>query len=703
MEKGFKKILVVVCVLFMIPVASWSAEAEKEELVKVESVTVTANKIEEDLQDIPQSITVISEDVLEEKGIKNIADVIREIPNMVSSSNSHGNEVNFRGLNSSHFTSNNPVVIYIDGVPYTTTYGFDASLANVERVEVLRGPQGTLYGKDAIGGVINIVTKDPDNKWHGKVGAEYGSFNSMRGLFNLSGPLLKDSLYMGINGQYQQDDGWIENIHSGMDNNANDKKEQRINGFILFKPTDQLSAKLSLSNDNTVQDFINGYALPGGTDISVFNRDDAENVDFDVPTRQESDSFSQSLNLIYDFKALTLTSVTTHRELDTKSIFDADLSNNPLWDGLIQFKTTERDAWNQELRLSSNNKDGFRWVGGVYYDKEELNQGPCGMQFPTAGGNYEMNSENQVDSNTKAIFGQVIWPVGRGFELTLGGRYQRIEKEIDSDTYYIPVGTTGAPMYSYQAEKTWNVFLPKIALAYGINNAWTTYVSYSEGYMPGGFNVFAMAGTPDDNSFEPQRSSNYELGIKGSLDRLQVALSLFYMDIEDTHVFKSVGTMYLTDNAKKAHSQGAELELTYRLTDTIELTGAAGIIQAEYDDYDAGGGVNYDGEKMQNTPSHTLSLGVAYFHPDGFYSRLDMKNQGSIHYNDGANNTMVKEDGYTTFDTKIGYKINNWDFYVYGKNLTDTEYINSFMSGSRTSMVELGDPRTVGIGVTYRF
>jgi len=282
-----KKIVPLICwtafILLIRPWASWAGDTGKDASVNLDSIVVTANKIEENMKDVPQSITVIDEYILEEKGIKNIADVIGEIPNM-RISHDHGNSVNFRGLNASMFTSNNPVVIYIDGIPCADKFGFDASLANVERIEVLRGPQGTLYGKDAIGGVINIVTQDPDNVFRGKAEAEYGSFNFMRGMFNINGPLIRDTLYMGINGQYQRDDGWIENTHAGMDEAADEDEDRRISGYLLYKPTDRLRARLTFSNDYSKEYWMEGYGLPGGSSISDFNRDDAEQVDFDMPT-----------------------------------------------------------------------------------------------------------------------------------------------------------------------------------------------------------------------------------------------------------------------------------------------------------------------------------------------------------------------------------------------------------------------------------
>ncbi len=128
-----------------------------------------------------------------------------------------------------------------------------------------------------------------------------------------------------------------------------------------------------------------------------------------------------------------------------------------------------------------------------------------------------------------------------------------------------------------------------------------------------------------------------------------------------------------------------------------------GIIDAEYDDYDAGGGVIFDGEKIQNTPAYTAGLGVAYLHPKGFHSWLDMKNQGEIYFYDDANKAMVKEDVYTIIDAKIGYQFNAWNFYVFGKNLTDEEYVTDFISNTMVALACFGEPRTVGVGVRYRF
>ena len=668
--------------------------------MEMETVTVTANKMEEDLQEVPQSITVIDDEILKEKGIVDIPAVINEIPNMNSTTS---NTVNFRGLNHSTFTSNNPVVIYIDGVAYSNSDGFDASLVNAERIEVLRGPQGTLYGKDAIGAVIKVVTKEPENQWHGNIGTEYGSYNDIEGSFNVNGPLIQDKLYLGLNSRYQQDDGWITNDYTG-DDDATRSSLHNLGGFLLYTPNDRFTAKVVLSDDYSEEYGVNGYAAAGGVDASEFNRDDAEHISYDEETYSETESMAQSLHLKYGFDSVTLSSTTTHRDVESEGFGDRDCMADNSWDGLIWFSEKGTDTWTEELRLSSNNTEGVRWVAGAYFDTEDVDKGPYGIQSYRNGSKYEMNFESVTESETLAVFGQTMIPLGERFELTLGARYQRIDKEMDLDYYYDQVGISSDPIYSLQADETWDVFLPKAALSYRLNDSWTTYASVAQGYMPGGFNYSAYTGSAKDNTFDPQRSTNYEIGVKGEFNRVRFAAAIFYMDIEDIHIFKydSQSTLYVTDNAGGAHSLGAELELVYFLTDSIELTAALGIIDAEYDDYNTGTLV-YDGESIENTPSHTARIGAAYFHPNGFYARGDILSVGKVPYYDTAQSEFRQRDSYITADVKIGYRFKGYDIYAYCNNLTDEEYMTNFNSNFVKSIAYYGDPRTFGIGVRYSF
>lgn len=685
-----------------VPTMSWCSEEESGDTMEMPEMIVTANKIEEDVQDVPQSITVIDDEVLKEKEIKDVAGIISEIPNMNYTS-SYAGQVNFRGLSTSLLTSNNPVVIYIDGVPSTNQYGYDASLVNAERVEVLRGPQGTLYGKDAIGGVIKVVTKEPENEWYGSIGAGYGSYNDMEGSLNVSGSLIEDKLYLGLNGRYQQDDGWITNDYTG-DDEFNKSSLYNLGSYLLYTPTDRFTAKLTLSNDYSEIYGITGYGLPSGTRASEFDRDDAEHSSFDEDFVEETEAMAQSLHLKYEFDSVTLTSTTTHRDVETDGINDRDAQANTSYDGLIGFSATDSETWTEELRLSSNNTEGVRWVTGAYFDIEDIKKGPDGIQMSFSGNDYEMSYRSKTESETQALFGQIMIPFLDSFELTLGARYQRIDKEMDLDTYYGLVGAGSDLIYSIQPDETWDVFLPKVALSYKLNDTWITYASVAKGYMPGGFNFYASSGSEEDISFGPEQSINYEIGAKAEFARARLAAAVFYMDIDGIQISKYDNEidMWVTDNAGGAYSLGAELELTYFLTDSIELTAALGIIEAEYDDYDTGT-VDYDGESISGTPSHTARIGLAYYHPNGIYARGDVRSQGEVPYYDSSNNEFDELDSYITADVKVGYRFNGYDIYAYCNNLTDEEYITSFQTASMKAVVSYGDPRAFGIGACYNF
>ena len=655
---------------------------------KLDSVTVTANKIEENIQDVPQSITVIDEQMIEQKGIKSVDDIIKQIPNMYIDS-SFGGAMNFRGLNTSFFTFNNPMVVYIDGIATSDTNSFNVSLENVERIEVLRGPQGTLYGKDAIGGVINIITKEPTNTPSGSIGVEYGSNNYMKGAFNLNTPIIKDKLFFNLNGEVNSDDGWITNTYNN-DDKAAKESEKRFSTSLLYKANDNLSAKLVLKKDELKKYWGNYDRTTSAASLSQFSRSSAENANYDVFTLKKNDIDSQAINIKYEDDKYTIDSITTHKKSDLDTEFDLDFTSGTFYDGFNMVRDMEVDTYAQELRVSNNANDGeLKWIGGVYFDDDEVTYDPYSLAV--------YNYVSTINSNTKAAFGQTMIPITDKSELTLGARYQRVSKDIDFDYYVSDTRSSG-----YNADKTWNTFLPKAALSYKLSEKFTPYVSISKGYMPGGFNTMASSTDPSVNTFEAQKSTNYEVGIKGLIEDFSFSATIFRMDIKDIQVYRQISGVYYTDNADKAHSQGIEFDFRYLPNDIWELNGAFGLIDTEYDSYDKGD-YDFSGNKIEQTPSHTANLGLVYNDPSGFYTNVDIKNQGALYFYDDLQKKFLKNDDYTLVNVKTGYKFLDWDIYGYIKNLTDEEYLTFYQSNSTVSLATYGDPRSFGLGAKYKF
>lgn len=703
--------------ILLIIACALSLQTHAQETIILDEIIVTANKLDEDIDKVSQSITVIDKVMLEERRITNIDKLIQQIPNMTTVIGSTGSEVNVRGINASAFTRNNPAVLYVDGIPTSSRYAYNIPLVDVERVEVLRGPQGTLYGKDSIGGVINIVTKQPGEHWQGQIGAEAGSFNKQRLTFNANGAVSPGLFSVGVWGELTKDEGWIENTNASLDDKANDEESNRLGINLLLTPTDNFSARLQLMHEKDNKGFIDGSTTDTAEAFNQAERSDFEKINYDEDTFFETKTDSQGLYLEYLSGFGNIESITTHRKNDVDVRTDIDYSSGKSTffpgvgvvslNGGFNFEDLSIETITQELRWSHELASGLRWVTGLYFEQEETNYDRFGSQF--AGSDFTNISENSSD--TQAIFGQITLPLASSIELALGGRYQEIKKDIDLDYYLTPVVggnvTLGAPTVELKTEKTWSKFLPKIALSYYFNDDWTAYTNISTGYMPGGFNIAANNTNEANNSFEPQQSLNYEIGTKGRLldDRMFLSAVMFYMDIEDIHAFSfSLTDMsFRTFNVEKARSYGLEIEMDFIVNESWQLNAALATVNAEYrsDHSDLFGTTIEAGNNIERTPSYSVNIGGQYNHSSGVYGRVDLVNYGKMYF-DSAN--TLKEDGYTVVNLKTGYQADAWEVYAYVNNLTDSDYKTyGALYPYGGPIVNFGDPREFGIGAKYRF
>lgn len=283
----------------------------------LEQVEVTANKISENLKDVPQSVSAISAAEFEERGVKNVEELVKNIPN-TSGVGGMYEGISTRGLNPSVYTSSNPITVYVGGVPQSNKDAAYIPLTNIERIEVLRGPSSAIYGKDSIGGVINMVLKEPDNEWSGSVGAEYGSHNSMLGLFEASGALVEDKLFLGLNGSASKEDGWIVNDINGK--TANDKKNYNFGLNLKIVPIERLSIKIFGDFFHRQDDSLDELLIPK-TELNRISRSEARHINLETPARVKQTSASGALHIKYELDSFDVTSATTYRHAKKDGLY----------------------------------------------------------------------------------------------------------------------------------------------------------------------------------------------------------------------------------------------------------------------------------------------------------------------------------------------------------------------------------------------
>lgn len=664
------------------------ARAKEAQGTTLDTITVTANKQKEDIQEVPIGITAFDDLTLEDKNISSITEMVDFVPNLaIISGGVAGTYLpSMRGIQNEMGTSSVSTPIFVDGVPILSFSGYQDTLQNIERVEVLRGPQGTLYGKNALAGVINIITRQPSNEFEGKVSAVGGEDHKKELSLNLNGPIVKDKLFFGLTGQYDDKDGFIKNSNTGDD--ENDKGHWYGKGLLNWKPVDDLSIQLILSHlqyDNKGPNMglsEDGAAAfdPFGT-MGLLASGDRE-VYSGFETENTSRSNTQSLNISYDFgQTLNMTSITTHRKFEARLATDWDF--NPI--GMMNTCGEENYIkWSQELRLSSTT-DRMKWVAGFYYDKDDDEfTNTTTSVFPA------MNVVAASDSGGEAyaVFGQLRYALTDRLGVTGGLRYEHQDKDFEDNT--------GA------LDGSWEDVSPKFSLDYSFTPEVMGYATIAKGFLTGGFNM-QSAVTGLNKTYDKQELWSYEVGAKAGLldNRLILTGALFYMDIDNMQATETVVVQNVPwtqiNNAATAVSYGAELEIQARITSRFTLTGSFGYANAEFDEFkDAMG--DYSGKKAPNAPEYTFSIGGNYRMENGFFAGVDMVGYGRT-YGDFAN--TYKRDAYQLINAKIGYEADNWEIYLYGKNIFDKDYTWAGVGNGYWNLYS--EPREMGLKLTYRF
>ncbi|WP_321493678.1 TonB-dependent receptor [uncultured Desulfobacter sp.] len=649
----------------------------------LETITVTAQKQEENIQDVPMAVTAFTAQRIEDAKIESISDLADFVPSlMVFSQGGSGRSTpSMRGILASFETGTLSTGLFIDGVPIQSVVGFESTFLDIERVEVLRGPQGTLYGKNTETGVINIITRQPDNDFRASLSANIGTLLSSETddpltqayTVKLSGPIQTDKLFLGIAAKFYQKDGFIENTATGED--ENDREHWFGRAHLRWTPTDQLDISFIASQ---LQYDDGGYQMNlTESTASLFGlpAPDYRKVSSNGKAGYDSSEQTQSLKIDYEINnAFRLTSVTSRRYIDMKRPCDWDFSSASISHADNEGEST---ALSQELRLNYDN-GGVKWVAGLYGDKDEGESKSVTLT-------KVKHTEN--DRNTYAVFTHLTYPLFQRFSLTGGLRYETTEKEYQNH------------ISTKHLDDSWDAVTPKLSLEYRPLPGIMTYISASKGYRSGGFNTFA----PDDSeyvTYDEEELWSYEIGAKNTFfnNRLIVNASIYLMDISDMQVSQKISPLesYIT-NAAEATAKGFELELTGKITSGLTIMAGIGYTHLEFDEFKDEDG-DYQGNKSTYSPEYTFNIGAQYRWENGFYARTDLIGYGEMYFD---NSNERKRDAYQIVNAKVGYETEHFDIYIYGKNIFDEKYDSyDYYNGYYTVY---SDPGEVGLQVTYRF
>lgn len=671
-------------------------EQEKEEpgVYELAPMTVTAQKREENVQDVPLSVSVFSDIPIEDAGIKDMSELVRFTPNVFMKVSSAENDLIIRGISAFDTSIYSPAGFYVDGVNYPIHYMYNPELYDIERVEVLRGPQGTLYGRNTESGVVNIITKQPDDEFRAKLLSEYGSYKSWRFGADLSGPVAKDQLFLGLAMQYDLSNGYITNLYSN--NNKSAKKDHKNGRATLrWTPTDIWELAF-IADFLDTDDKQNSYRYRTGP-FATPSCEIRHNVT-DEYSRQQGNG--QTLRIQYAGDVFDVISITGLQHYSHKYDTDMDCADDlgPWYNWGDAPMKYDIEHMSEELRVSSpEGGKPLEWLTGVYVFGEKTD---IWSNRPA----WHMENNTDIHNDGGALFGQGTYTFFERLHLTAGLRFdhQNLEGTMK--------GTGMAGPIDQNRDLNYNEWMPKFSVAYDFSDAFMSYATVSKGYMVGGYNYGYMPSSEDAFCYGPEYTWNYEAGIKTSWlnNRLLANLAFFYIDIQDKQVVEWSMDMETTiKNAAKAHSQGIELEVQARPLPGLNLVAGFGYVRSKFDEWNAlqqdGTLYDFDGKSLPYSPDYTYNLSADYRHPTGFFARADLLGTGGF-YGDVRNN--LEQTAYEIVNLRFGYETDHWRVEVWGTNLSDEEYVTAMYDNSSMGLgdlVEDGEPRMVGITASYRF
>ncbi|GAA0784455.1 MULTISPECIES: TonB-dependent receptor [Pseudomonadati] len=703
--------------------ATESVERVAPESEKMEVIVVNADFSHVSLDKMPSSVTVIDAQQLADEGAQHFEDVLNSIANFNwSGGSSRPKYFQIRGVGEQEQyqgAPNSSVGFIVDEIDLSGL-GMVSSMYDMQQVEVLRGPQGTQYGANALAGLIYLKSNDPTDTFEHGVKVSLGDDDLQTFSGFSSGPVTDSGkLLYRVSVEKHDQNGFKNNTYLDRDD-TNKRDELTTRAKLRWYATDDLQADLTLLHAN----FDNGY------DAWTLDNN-GTNTLTDKPGVDNQKTTGVGLKFSYTgAKYFEVTSLTSFANTDHQHAYDGDWANPEYWASkqctaydsdwnvsgtepcvydYIWDKDGERKTISQEFRLSSNQasrifNESTDWLVGVYaMNLKEDND---------LYSEYNTWPDEVLQSNYQAtnyaVFGQLDSQLGADYLLSTGLRFERRDSEY-SDTNQDNFNPS---------EDMWG---GHIALSKALNDSHNTYAKVARGYKAGGFNMTLPAELADKKEFDTEILYNYEIGLKSVwLDGVfDSNFALFFMDREDQQVAASLQDpenpqrfVLFTENAGSSSNYGAELDLNWYATENLQVYGSVGWLETEYGDYSYqdkyGNTIDLSGRELAHSPNFTYSAGVTYLADSGWFANINTSGKSEFYYSDSNES---KSDPYQIVNARLGYETQTWSAYLWGSNLFDENYgVRGFYFGNEPDIdwadkqyIRYGDPRQMGVTFDYKF
>lgn len=704
-------------------------------------IIVTAQRREENLMEVPISVAAFSAESLETRGVVDTDSLSEVTPSIQFTSSGPAGNFFIRGVGNTNsgVGEEGTNAFYVDGVYLPDLFQSVLKFNNIERIEVLRGPQGTLFGRNSTGGLVNIITREPGDEFVGEFKLGAAKYDTYSQQAYVAGPLT-DTLSADIAfTNTDQGEGWGNNLLTGAEVGKTD--DWGVRTKFVWTPSDSLkltfAADYAELDENASTDW---YIAPGtwGLAGGIFlvppltpppytpPASPSPGDNFDTTSNDQGftdlDTRGANLTLEFDLGRATLTSITGARKLNEEARIDVDGGPSPIY--TIYLQSTESTSYQQEFRLASNDSGPLNWQTGLFYLHIKTESEPTitdGLAVLGGSGGAISRVDDYVTQETDSYsaFGEVTYEFETGTDVTVGLRYTRDERDLTGRQIghltAVPGMTT--PTVTRDDSQTDEEMTWRLALQQDITDNANVYVSYNRGFKSG---LYALSGAPWDY-VEPQTIDAYEIGTKSTWfdNRLRVNLAAFHYEIDDYQVRLVKGFTQRLGNAAEVENDGFEAEFEALVYERLNLFGSITLLDAEFKKYPncpalvanppiVGGSadivVDASGNETPLAPDFAYSIGASYSWP---LSQGEMRFTTMYSYNDGYffdANEDQEQPSYGLLNASLNFQSDQgWGVEVWGRNLGNQTYYRSKLPSQLAILAVREAPRTYGVDFTYKF